>query len=157
MHPPNPVAIVGSKSYSFRCALVTTQIDRLQNVTWLLNGTVLESLDLIGVTSDFSTIGSGIGKLTFTNLLLEYNYTTIKCRGHLESGRNSTSGGVILLLQGIIMCSHTPILDRHSPDQENVAQIRSQIQITTVMTPVMYITLVKYILALLQQLLEWPY
>ena len=104
--PSNPVAFVGSKNYTLRCILVTasTDISRLLGVTWLLNGTILESLDLVDVSPDFDTIGTGIGILTFANLLSEYNYTTIQCRGHQESGRNDTSESVVLRLQGKHAC-----------------------------------------------------
>lgn len=101
VNPPNPVTTVGSERYVFRCVLVTTWTGRLLSATWLLNGTALESLGLDGVTADFSTIGSGIGRLTFTSLSLEYNYTVIQCHGHLDTAENFTSEGVILLLQGM--------------------------------------------------------
>ena len=69
----------------------------LQSVTWLLNGTELESLGLDNVNPSFVF---GIGSLRFTNLDLEYNHTTIQCRGQLQSGRNITSESVVLLMQG---------------------------------------------------------
>ena len=76
---------------------MTIREDSLQSVTWLLNGTTLESLGLDDVNTHFHF---GIGTLTFTTLHLEYNYTTIQCRGHFESGGNHTSEGVIFLMQG---------------------------------------------------------
>jgi hypothetical protein len=42
-----------------------------------------------------------IGLLTFINLRVENNSTTIQCRGHLSSSESQTSGMVKLLLQGV--------------------------------------------------------
>ena len=101
VHPPNPVSTTGRENYRLRCLLSTTTAERLASVTWLLNGSSLESLGLDGVSSLFENIGFGISTLTFANLESEYNETTIKCRGTLRSGGGSVSAGVVLLLQGM--------------------------------------------------------
>jgi hypothetical protein len=102
--PSNPFSAVG-ENYEVRCRLVTVTGNALRDVSWLLNGSSLEILGLDGVLPHFSTIGSGIGFLTFSNLAMEHNFTTIKCIGHLNSGDSHTSEGVVLLLQGIIIVS----------------------------------------------------
>ena len=101
--PSNPVAFIGREEYIFRCLLVTARTDRLLNVTWFLNETTLESLDLRDVTPYFEIVGNGLGTLIFRTLLLKYNYTTIQCQGQLQSGMNPISEGVTLLLQGMFL------------------------------------------------------
>lgn len=98
------VTTTGRKNFTFNCLLATT--DSFSSVSWLLNGSTLESLGLDDVIPQFDTIFNGIGTLTFVNLALEYNYTTIQCTGSLRSGRNFVSEEAILLLQGLCIYVH---------------------------------------------------
>ena len=102
--PSNPIVYQGIRNFTFTCLLVTARSDDLTSALWLLNGTSVESLglDRDEAITKFEHIGSGVGSLTFAVLGLEYNYTTIQCQGSLSSGGNSTSYGVLLLVQGEI-------------------------------------------------------
>ena len=66
-------------------------------VEWLVNGTLLENLNLNNVTTEYAE-GIG-GALSITNLLVDYNMTRITCKvDESSSVFNATS---LLLLQGI--------------------------------------------------------
>ena len=101
------VTTIGRNNVTFRCDLLIIIPDRLQNVSWLLNGSALESSGLMDIIIEFSSIGSGTGALTFTNLVLDYNHTTINCQGSLQSGSTAASANsAVLLLQGSYNPSH---------------------------------------------------
>ena len=97
--PSNPVTSIGTKNYTFTCLFTLVGSER---VSWLLNGSSLESLELDDVDAVFEVLGTNIvGCLTFRNLIAEYNETVVQCRGHVQSGRTHISEGVLLLLQGM--------------------------------------------------------
>ena len=111
LHPPGSyVDTLGRKMITLTCVLESSRRDTLVNVTWLFNGSSLESLGLDDIITDFS---EGIGVLIFTNLVPEYNRTTIRCHGSLLSDRDFLSNPFDLLLQGIMLLikklSHTNI------------------------------------------------
>ena len=93
--PSGPVVTIPGRNKIFICQLVTTE---QQNVSWLLNGSALENYGLDNVISEQIVNNQGI--LTFTNLSLENNHTTIQCQATLPSGMNRSTSAV-LLLQGM--------------------------------------------------------
>ena len=96
VHPPNPVTALGG-NITFTCYLARQEHGTLQNITWLINGSTMNNPDII---TQFDPAGVGLGVARFGNLGLEYNSTTIVCRGLLTSGRTFNSNGVLMLLQG---------------------------------------------------------
>ena len=107
VYPLRPITNEG-RNITFTCFLVTATQDSFQSIQWLLNGSELSTLGVNNPFDDFEPLGSGIGTLTFIRVSLEYNNTIIQCRGRLASGRNPTSNGVTLLLQGYLAAStHT--------------------------------------------------
>lgn len=70
----------------------------IDSISWLVNGSTLETLDLgEDVTAEFNR-KFGIGKLNLTNLTLSYNTSRIQCIAKFRSGATLTSSGVDLLL-----------------------------------------------------------
>ena len=63
---------------------------------WLINGTLLENLNLSNVNARFSR---GVGRLEISRIPLEYNGTTIQCIANFEN-RNEPSNILTLLVQG---------------------------------------------------------
>ena len=92
--PSHPVTTPG-RNFTFICIVSNT----LQNVTWIVNGSTLESL---GLDYAIAQPMNGIGTLRFLNLGLEDNHTTVQCGGLLQSGATCLSMEVILLLQGSV-------------------------------------------------------
>lgn len=64
---------------SFQCLSVHGNITSIQ---WLVNGTHVEDLNLSNVTTAFD---SGIGKLSFHYVPVEYNATRITCEANISS------------------------------------------------------------------------
>ena len=105
MLPAGPVVTTpGTVNLSFTCILVSATPDlELQDVSWLINGSTLESDN---ITTRFA---DGIGYLTFPTLSLEYDNIAIQCQA-TQSGI-IISKEVVLLLQGNKLkfgrkCSH---------------------------------------------------
>ncbi len=69
-----------------------------QQIQWLVNGTRLEDLNQRDGIEDNVTFG--IGTLTFRDIPLEYNDTTIQCVVTLTSGEIIRSNNATLLVQG---------------------------------------------------------
>ena len=76
-----------------------TNVDGIQ---WLVNGVVVEELELTNVETEFAILESTrIGTLTFSSISPDQNITSIKCRAMLSfGGLSALSGNSILLLQG---------------------------------------------------------
>ena len=104
--PLRPITNEG-RNITFTCLLVTASHDSFRSIQWLLNGSELSTLGVDNPFDNFEALGSGVGTLTFIRVPLEYNDTTIQCRGQLALGRNPTSNGVTLLLQGYFAVQHT--------------------------------------------------
>jgi hypothetical protein len=98
--PPNPITTVGRENYAIRCFFMSNE--GLQSISWFINGSSLEALALRDV-SQIDDISFGFGTLIFRHLTLEYNHTTVQCRGHQQSGGTHISENVLLLLQGKII------------------------------------------------------
>lgn len=99
--PPLLVSTSGSATYtcSFLSAVAGNEI---VNIQWLVNGTLLDDLNLtISVETGFDS-NFGIGILTLTGLPLEYNMTTIGCNGEFNTGRfvSTKIDSSLLLVQG---------------------------------------------------------
>ena len=71
--------------------------DVVTSAQWFLNNTLLEDSDIDNVQTLAGTI-----QLRFTPVSLDYNMTRIRCRGTLTSGRITTSGEVLLCIQGLV-------------------------------------------------------
>lgn len=87
----------------FNCLSLSGCDDRILDIQWLVNGILLENTNLTNVNTTLvflSNCGVRVGILSFTNIPLEYNVTSISCRAELNSGRNITARTVVLLLQG---------------------------------------------------------
>lgn len=71
------------------------------SISWLINGSFIEDLSTINAMEEFSTFAGGIGVLTFDNLALDLNMTTIRCRAKFGPNDLKTSTeATILLVQG---------------------------------------------------------
>ena len=93
--PSLNVVAIGSTA-AFACSSSGGSVPT--GVTWLLNGSQLEELNLSGVTSLFSM---GIGaRLIIANVSADLNSTTIQCRLSTSSGTTS-SPNAQLYVQGI--------------------------------------------------------
>ena len=67
----------------------------MKQFQWLVNGTQLEHSDEISTTAE-----GDIGILTFSNIPVDYNDTTIQCIVTLTSGDTISSNNATLLVQG---------------------------------------------------------
>ena len=72
----------------------------IASVQWLINGTLLEDLNLTNVEPDFSEVTSQ-GSLVFRNISVEpHNNTIIQCRATFNNGKIVDSNNSTLLVQG---------------------------------------------------------
>jgi hypothetical protein len=102
--PRQPIVVGHLKgNITFQClpGSSTTNI-LLMAVTWLLNGSALVTPWSDGIIEFIDSGSIQLGQLTIINLRVEYNLTTIQCRGNLSSSESQTSDIVDLLLQGIL-------------------------------------------------------
>ena len=83
------------------CTCSTSGGSDATGVTWLLNGSQLEELNLSGVTSLFSE-EFGVAKLRIANVSTDLNSTTIQCMFSTSSGTIS-SPNAQLYVQGIYL------------------------------------------------------
>lgn len=102
MYPPGEhIAYVRGEA-TFNCLSNTPGV---VNITWLVkleNGTLLDYLNRDDIVAEFSSIGGGLGSLTFTYLLTAYNMSRIKCEAHYNSGTPTVRSveATLLLVQG---------------------------------------------------------
>ncbi len=87
------VVIPGGMS-TFVCQSINS--GDIQQFQWLVNGTQLESTEGIRATVQSNIIGI----LSFNNIPVEYNGTTIQCIVTLTSGETISSNNAALLVQG---------------------------------------------------------
>ena len=99
--PSMIVAPVDSnRSYTFNCLSPIEQREgSIASIQWLLNGVLLEDLNLTNVNSAFVGGGGGFGALTFSRVRLDQNSTSVTCIVHFMSGRVANLSES-LLLQG---------------------------------------------------------
>lgn len=96
---------------AFTCLSLSPSGDEIRQVQWLLNGTLLQHLHLENVEAEFSTIGSGVGTLQFTDIPLAYNMTTIRCHAEFSSGHWFVSNdATLLLIQDLLAAVGSPTL-----------------------------------------------
>ncbi len=93
IHTPLRVIILGEET-AFTCRVTGT----VQHIQWLVNGTRLEDINQRDGIEDAVTFG--IGHLSFSNIPVEYNGTTIQCIVTLTSGEIIRSNNATLLVQG---------------------------------------------------------
>ncbi len=74
----------------------------IQQFQWLVNGTPLEDNDQRDGIEEHMTRTTGI--LTFLNVTVEYNNTTIQCIANYTSGAIMYSNSAKLLVQGEEVC-----------------------------------------------------
>lgn len=98
--PPVEYVSVPDGNATFTCYTVGN--DKIISVNWIVNDTDIDHQTLINVTPEFSSIGIGVGTLTFTFILPTYNMTRVKCSAvYAGNGGESTSvETTLLLLQG---------------------------------------------------------
>ena len=98
--PPILVAPV-DKSTSFTClSPIGPNEGGIASIQWLINGMLLEDLDLNNVNSTFVGGAGGFGTLRFSRVRLDQNSTFVSCIVYFMSGRVETSSDSLLLLQG---------------------------------------------------------
>ncbi len=86
--------IILGEETAFTCRVTGT----VQQIQWLVNGTRLEDINQRDGIEDDVTFG--IGHLTFRNIPVEYNDTTIQCIVTLTSENVKLSNNATLLVQG---------------------------------------------------------
>ena len=88
--------VVASTQTTFNCFIVGGQ-ELATGVTWFINSSRLEELNLNGVTPLFSEV-SGVATLRIINVSTDLNSTTIQCV--LRTSSSIPSPNAILLVQG---------------------------------------------------------
>lgn len=95
VRPTKYVSIVGGDAV-FHCFTDS----RTDGTQWIVNGSSLENIT--NALTQFTPIpGSGVGTLTFSNLSLSYNVTSIQCISNLQEGNAAHSNTATLLIQGL--------------------------------------------------------
>ena len=90
-----------NRSYTFICISPIQQYEGgIASIQWLINGVLLEDLNLTNVNSAFDGGVGGLGILTFSRAWLDQNSTSVTCTVHLMSGHVANSSDSLLLLQG---------------------------------------------------------
>ena len=93
IYPPGRFVSVPGGNAAFSCLSTS---DVINTVEWLINGTVIEPLELTNV--EIRDIGHGVVGLQLFNIPIEFNNSRIQCRVHVQSGRVETSSGPLLIL-----------------------------------------------------------
>lgn len=92
--PPHELISYEGGNANFRCFSLVEIVE----AQWLVNGSILEDLDLDNAIPDFD---HGSGSLVIYNLTLNFNMTRIQCVGKSSSGNSiASSEATLLLLQG---------------------------------------------------------
>ena len=101
--PPILVAAVNSSvSTTFTClSPIRLNEGGIASIQWLLNGVLLEDLNLNNVNPTFvDSDGGGFETLTFSRVQLDQNSTFVSCSVNFTSGRVENSSDSLLLVQG---------------------------------------------------------
>ena len=95
-------AVDYNKSIDITCQSLTGQSEGgVVNIQWLLNGMLLEDINLNNVISTFVGGVGGFGTLIFSRVQLNQNSTSVSCIVHLMSGRvENSNDSALLLVQG---------------------------------------------------------
>ena len=97
--------------HTFDCRSINNDVQQYQ---WLVNGTELQELNLtdgVIMTEDNDVIAF----ISFNNITMKYNGTTIQCIANLTSGEIIPSNNATLLVQGesiIIFIDHAIFIIR---------------------------------------------
>ena len=91
---PDVFVTIPHGNASFLCSSSPT----LTGVQWLVNYTMIENINDINITTEFSNI-VGVGRLNLANIPMAYNDTSITCIAQLASGREEVTASV--LIQGM--------------------------------------------------------
>ena len=103
INPPRLVAVINSsKATTFTClSPIGLNEGSIATIQWLLNGVLLEDLNLNNVNSAFVGGVGGFGTLSFSRVRLDQNSTSVSCSVHFMSGRvENSSDSALLLVQG---------------------------------------------------------
>ena len=100
MFPFGSVVTVPGKNQAFLCTIVSAIHDtHPRNISWLLNGSAVRNYGLDNVV--ITPGDRNVEILTFMNVNLRNNHTTVQCLGTLNTGVTSSSApDAVLLLQG---------------------------------------------------------
>ena len=101
--PPILVAAVNdSRSTTYTClSPIGLNEGGIASIQWLLDGLLLEDLNLSNVNPAFVSDGGGFGTLSFSRVRLDQNSTSVSCSVNFTSGRVETSSdSALLLVQG---------------------------------------------------------
>ena len=97
VNPPGEFVTILGGAASYTCTTSGVSDDFIESVQWLVNGTLLQDLELDNV------VVTAAGELRFFMVTVDYNVTSIWCRANLTSGNVSTSGDAsLLLVQGLV-------------------------------------------------------
>ncbi len=92
---------VAGGSNTFSC-VVTSAMSVA--IAWLFNGTDISRSNIPSVTTYIVPgVGESVGVLTFSNINLLYNGTSVQCQALLSGERGDVSNEFILLVQGSIV------------------------------------------------------
>ncbi len=95
---------VAGGSNTFSC-VVTSAMSVA--IAWLFNGTDISRRNIPSVTTYIVPgVGESVGVLTFSNINLLYNGTSVQCQALLSGERGDVSNEFILLVQGSIISFH---------------------------------------------------
>lgn len=100
--PPEIVSVPGG-SAAFTCFffnLNTGERDSIVEVQWFGNNDPIDRSSSVTVTTSYSNVTMA-GKLTLDNLALDWNATTIRCKGIFSLRSPVTSSAAQLLMQGL--------------------------------------------------------
>ena len=91
VEPEEVRAVIGGDA-TFRCFLVSSN-SIITDIKWIINGSLLEELDMVGVSSSQSIHqgGNTIGNLYFRNLTSQYNTSIIQCRAELSMPQGTST------------------------------------------------------------------
>ena len=95
-------AVDHNRSYDFTCLSPTGQNEGgIVSIQWLLNGMLLEDINLNNVISTCVGGVGGFGTLSFSRAQRDQNSTSVSCIVNFTSGRvENSNDSALLLVQG---------------------------------------------------------
>ena len=101
-------AVNDSRATTFTClSPISLNEGGIASIQWLLNGILLEDLNLNNVNSSFA---GEFRTLIFSRVQLDQNSTSVSCSIHFVSGRVENSSDSLLLLQGWLHVHYNKII-----------------------------------------------
>ena len=96
------VPVDSNRSYTFICISPIQQYEGgIASIQWLINGVLLEDLNLTNVNSAFDGGVGGLGILTFSRARLDQNSTSVTCTVHLMSGQRVNVGHSLIIMYNL--------------------------------------------------------